>query len=168
MSTTENVARTERQIVAFCLAEETYGVDIGSIREVIPVQKIIPVPRAPEFVEGIINLRGKVIPVLDLRQHFGFEKKPKDPNQRIMLTEVDGDSIGVIVDMVSSVMRIPEESIEPPATVIIGQDIKYIQGIAKVDDKLLVLLDLTRIINDAEQRTLQEIDLASVLTDEGI
>ncbi|HHW18326.1 MAG TPA: purine-binding chemotaxis protein CheW [Firmicutes bacterium] len=153
----------EKQIVAFSLGSETYGVDIAQVREIIPIQKIVPVPRAPDFVEGIINLRGRVIPVLDLRHHFGFEKKKQDPDQRIVLTEVDGESIGVIVDSVSSVLRIPEASIEPPASVITGDDIEYIQGIAKVGSNLIVLLDLTKIISDAEKRTLKEVDLASAV-----
>ncbi|MFA6654665.1 MAG: chemotaxis protein CheW, partial [Bacillota bacterium] len=106
---------TERQIVAFALGSETYGVDISQVREIIPIQKIVPVPRAPDFVEGIINLRGKVIPVLDLRKHFGFEKKERDDEQKIVLAESHGESIGVIVDSVYSVLRIPEDSIEPPA-----------------------------------------------------
>jgi len=156
----EGARTAERQIVAFSLGSETYGVDIGQIREIIPVQKVVPVPRAPEFVEGIINLRGKVIPVLDLKQHFGFEKKERNPNQRILLIEVGGDSIGVRVDSVLSVLRIPEDSIEPPASVLTGDRNDYIQGIAKVEDNLIVLLDLTRIISDAEKGTLKELDLA--------
>jgi purine-binding chemotaxis protein CheW len=152
-----------RQIVAFCLGAETYGVDIQKVREIIPIQKIVPVPRAPDFVEGIINLRGKVIPVLDLRKHFGFEKKQATPEQRIVLTEADGEGIGVIVDSVSSVLRISDDSVEPPASVITGDEIDYIQGIAKVNDSLIVLLDLTRIISDAEKRTLKQVDLASAV-----
>lgn len=161
--TTKRETGHERQIVAFCLGSETYGVDIQKVREIIPIQKIVPVPRAPDFVEGIINLRGKVIAVLDLRKHFGFEKKEPTPEQRIVLTESDGERIGVIVDSVSSVLRISENSIEPPASVIAGDEVDYIQGIAKVNDSLIVLLDLTRIISDAERRTLKQVDLASAL-----
>lgn len=161
--TRDAATNKERQIVAFSLGQETYGVDIGQVREIIPIQKIVPVPRAPEFVEGIINLRGKVIPVLDLRKHFGFEKKEPNPAQKIVLTESGGESIGVIVDSVSSVLRIAQDSIEPPAAVITGDQIEYIKGIAKVDDSLIVLLDLTRIISDAENRALQEVDLASAV-----
>ncbi|MGI6621147.1 MAG: chemotaxis protein CheW [Bacillota bacterium] len=153
----------DRQIVAFCLGSETYGVDIQKVREIIPIQKIVPVPRAPDFVEGIINLRGKVIPVLDLRKHFGFEKKEATPEQRIVLTESEGEGIGVIVDSVSSVIRISDDAVEPPASVIAGEANDYIQGIAKVNDSLIVLLDLTRIISDAEKRTLKQVDLASAL-----
>lgn len=159
----QSSTRNERQIVAFSLGSETYGVDIASVREIIPVQKIVSVPRAPEFVEGIINLRGRVIPVLDLRKHFGFEQKKGDPNQRIVLVEAGDESIGVIVDAVSSVLRIPEESVEPAASVIVGNEIDYIQGIAKVGEELVVLLDLTKIISDAEKRTLREVDLRAAV-----
>ncbi len=161
--TPNGVAKRERQIVAFSLGSETYGVEIGQVREIIPVQKIVPVPRAPEFVEGIINLRGKVIPVLDLRKHFGFAKAEQTPEHRIVLTESNGESIGVIVDSVSSVLRISQDFIEPPASVITGDRIEYIKGIAKVDDSLIILLDLTRIISDAERRTLKDVDLASAV-----
>ena len=156
------VAR-EKQIVAFTLGTEIYGVDIATVREIIPIQQIVNVPRAPEFVEGIINLRGRVIPVLDLRKHFGFERKTGDPNQRIVLVETGAESIGVIVDSVSSVLRVRDDAVEPPSSVIVGAEIEYIYGIAKVDDNLIVLLDLTRIISDAEKRTLKEVDLHSAL-----
>lgn len=159
----DSVVRKERQIVAFTLGAEIYGVDIASVREIIPIQKIVNVPRAPDFVEGIINLRGRVIPVLDLRKHFGFERKKGDPNQRIVLVEAGSDSIGVIVDSVSSVLRIADDSVEPPASVIVGAEIEYIYGIAKVDGDLIVLLDLTRIISDAEKRTLKEADLRTAV-----
>ncbi len=152
-----------RQIVAFSLGSEVYGVDIEKVREIIPIQKIVPVPRAPDFVEGIINLRGKVIPVLDLRKHFGFAKKEYSTEQRIVLTESDGESIGVIVDSVSTVLRISQDSVEGPAPVITGGEVDYIQGIAKVNDSLIVLLDLTLIISDAEKRALKNVDLASAV-----
>jgi purine-binding chemotaxis protein CheW len=160
---TRSPSGEERQIVAFSLGQETYGVDIASVREIIPIQKIVPVPRAPQFVEGIINLRGRVIPVLDLRKQFGFEEKKGDPNQRIVLVEAGQESIGVIVDSVSSVLRIAEDSIEPAAAVVVGDEIEYIQGIAKVGTELIVLLDLTRIISDAEKRTLREADLRAAV-----
>jgi purine-binding chemotaxis protein CheW len=161
----DSAVRKERQIVAFTLGTEIYGVDIASVREIIPIQKIVSVPRAPDFVEGIINLRGRVIPVLDLRKHFGFEKKMGDPNQRIVLVEAGSESIGVIVDSVSSVLRIPDDSVEPPASVIVGPEIEYIYGIAKVDGDLIVLLDLTRIISDAEKRSLKEADLRAAVVE---
>ena len=160
---TQSSVKGERQLVAFSLGTETYGVDIATVKEIIPLQRIVTVPRAPSFVEGIINLRGRVIPVLDLRRHFGFEQKKGDPNQRIVLVETETESIGVIVDSVSSVLRIPEDAVEPPSSVIVGPEIEYIIGIAKVDKDLIVLLDLTKIISDAEKKMLKEADLRSAV-----
>ena len=95
--------------------------------------------------------------------HFGFEKKERDEEQKIVLAESHGESIGVIVDSVSSVLRIQEDSIEPPASVIKGEGVDYIAGICKMNSSLIVLLDLTRIISDAESRSLKEVDLASAV-----
>ncbi len=153
----------ERQIVAFSLGTEVYGVDIASVREIIPIQKIVPVPRAPDFIEGIINLRGRVIPVLDLRKHFGFSQPVTGSEQRIILVEDDQESIGVVVDSVSSVMQIPLDAIEPPAQVIVGPDIEYIEGIAKIGSDLVVLVDLTKIISDAEKRSIKEAEKSLVV-----
>lgn len=139
-----------------------YGVDIGAVREIIPVQKIVPVPRAPDFVEGVINLRGRVIPVLDLIKHFGFQRASDNGYRRIMLVDVDGESIGVAVDSVSSVLWISPSQIEPPAEVVVGPHIDYIQGIAKVDDGLIVLVDLSRIISDAEKKAIKNANLTQV------
>lgn len=153
----------ERQMVVFSLNSEDYGVDIEKIREIIPMQTIVSVPRAPQFVEGIINLRGRVIPVLDLRRHFGFEKKPPGPAQRIVIVEADQECTGVVVDSVSSVIQVPREAIEDPSEVIIGSDVGYIQGVAKVDNDLIVLLDLAAIITEAQKKTLKEADVASAV-----
>lgn len=153
----------ERQIVVFSLNGEDYGVDIETIREIIPMQTIVPVPRAPEFVEGIINLRGRVIPVLDLRRHFGFEKKPAGPGQRIVIVEAGQESTGVVVDAVSSVIQVSQDAIEDPSEVIVGSDVGYIQGVAKVGKDLIVLLDLAAIMTDAQKKELKEADVASAV-----
>ena len=160
----EALTQRERQVVVFSLGQERYGVDISTVRRIIPIQKIVPVPRCPDFVEGIINLRGRIIPVLDLRRHFGLERRPRGEDERIVWVELGADSVGVIVDSVSSVTRIPEDSIQPAAHVVIGPDVEYIEGIAKIGDDLVILLDLTRIIKDAEKEALRESDLrASVV-----
>lgn len=153
----------QRQIVVFSLNGQNYGVSIERVREIIPMQVIVPVPRAPEFVEGIINLRGRVIPVLDLRRQFGLEKRPPEPTQRIVIVEAEGDSTGVVVDTVSSVIQVSEEAVETPSDMIVGPDVGYIQGIAKIDKDLVVLLDLGAILTDAQKKTLKEADVASAL-----
>lgn len=167
LSTESPESAKERQIVVFSLGDEWYGVDIASVREIIVMQKITPVPRTPEFVQGIINLRGRVIPVLDLRKHFGFEPKVYDEAQRIMVTDIDDEIVGVVVDSVLSVMRLPESAVEPPSPMVTGPEAQYLIGIAKTENKLIVLLDMARIINDAEKRMLKEMDLAHAVVDEG-
>lgn len=157
----------ERQIVVFSIGEEWYGVEIASVREIIVMQKITPVPRTPDFVQGIINLRGRVIPVLDLRKHFGFEVKPFDEEQRIMVADVGGEIVGVVVDSVLSVMRVPEAAVEPPSPMVTGPEAQYLVGVAKTENKLIILLDMAKIITDAEKRVLKEMDLAHAVVDEG-
>lgn len=167
MATESQTGGSERQIVVFSLGNESYGVDIASVREIIVMQKITPVPRTPEFVQGIINLRGRVIPVLDLRKHFGFEVKPPDEDQRIVVADVDGEIVGVVVDSVFSVMRVPDSAIEPPSPMVTGPEAQYLVGIAKTEDRLIILLDIAKIITDAEKRMLKEMDLAHAVLDEG-
>jgi purine-binding chemotaxis protein CheW len=149
------MAHGERQLVVFNLAEEAFGVDIAGVREIIVMQKITRVPRAPSFVEGIINLRGKVIPVIDLGRRFGLRSRDGGgTNQRIMVVELDGVSIGLVVDAVSEVLRIPADVVETPSSVITGPGVEYLEGIAKLQDRLVILLNLNRILSRQESSEL--------------
>lgn len=132
----------EKQLVVFSLAAEAYGVDIGSIREIIRMQEITRVPRTPEFVEGVINLRGKVIPVVDLRKRFGFPASETTKDTRIVVVDIGGQDIGVTVDAVTEVLRIGVDRVEPPSSVITTADSDYLLGIAKLESRLIILLDL--------------------------
>ena len=134
----------ERQLVVFDLANEVYGINIGTVQEIIRMQTVTYVPDAPDFVEGVINLRGRVIPVVDLRKRFGLPVTEATPESRVLVVDIAGNDIGVIVDAVTEVQRIPEASIEPTAALVTTEDSYYIEGIAKVDDRLLILLDLER------------------------
>ena len=116
--TTNEATSTEQQLVSFDLATESYGVDIGAVREIIRLQEITNVPRTPEFVEGVINLRGKVIPVVDLRKRFGLPVGDQSAENRIVVVDIGGQDIGVIVDAVNEVLRIFTDSVEPPSSVI--------------------------------------------------
>jgi purine-binding chemotaxis protein CheW len=136
----------ERQLVVFDLNEEAYGVDISAVREIIRMQEITRVPRAPEFIEGVINLRGKVIPVVDLRARFSMTGTVRTEEHRI-----------VVVDAVTEVSRIPSSSIEPPSAVITTNDSEYLTGIVKTDEKLIILLDIAKVISDGEQVELTEV-----------
>jgi purine-binding chemotaxis protein CheW len=147
----------ERQLVVFDLNEEAYGVDISAVREIIRMQEITRVPRAPEFIEGVINLRGKVIPVVDLRSRFSKPGTDRTDEHRIVVVDVGGQDIGMIVDAVTEVSRIPSSSIEPPSTVITTNDSEYLTGIVKSDEKLIILLDIAKVISDSEQVQLNEV-----------
>lgn len=142
--------QTEQQLVVFELNNEVYGVDIAKVHEIIRMQNITQVPRAPQFVEGVINLRGRVIPVVDLRKRFGFAKTEHSKQSRIVVVEIDGQTIGMIVDGVSEVLRIPTASIEPPSPVVTTLDSDYLKGIAKLEDSLIILLQLDKILSDSE------------------
>ena len=142
----------EKQLVIFDLAEETYGVDIGSVREIIRIQEITKVPRTPDFVEGVINLRGNVIPVIDLRKRFGFQQTDATKDTRIVVVDINGNDIGVVVDAVTEVLRLSSDAVEPPTGVIVSADSDYLLGIAKLESRLIILLDLQRALSNMEQQ----------------
>ncbi len=138
------VADAETQLVVFDLAAEFYGVDIGDVREIIRMQSITRVPGAPPFIEGVINLRGKVVPVVDLRKRLGLNVNEQTQETRIVVVDIAGRDVGVIVDGVTEVLRIPLSSVEPPSSMITNADSDYLRGIARLEDKLIILLDLSK------------------------
>ncbi len=143
---------TEHQLVVFGLASEVYGVDIETVREIIRMQAVTHVPDAPDFVEGVINLRERVIPVVDLRKRFGLAVSDATAESRVVVVDIGGVDIGVMVDSVTEVLRISEESIEPTSSIVTTTDSYYIQGIAKVGDRLLILLDLEKALAQAAEQ----------------
>ena len=156
MGTANNmVAESETQLVVFDLASEFYGVDIGDVREIIRMQSITRVPGAPPFVEGVINLRGSVVPVVDLRKRLALTINEQTQESRIVVVDIAGRDVGVIVDGVNEVLRIPLSSIDPPSSMITDSDSDYLRGIARLEDKLIILLDLSK--------ALATIDTQSVL-----
>ena len=162
----EIIQQDEQQLVVFDLASEAYGVDIGAVREIIRLQEITKVPRTPQFVEGVINLRGKVIPVIDLRKRFALEVAAETGDNRIVVVDIGGQDIGAVVDAVTEVLRITRDSIEPPASVITTDDSEYLLGIGKVDDKLIILSDFGELITaQASPKTFKPISRAQVLGD---
>ncbi len=142
----------ERQLVVFQLGAELYGVDIARVHEIIRLQTITRVPRAPSFVEGVINLRGKVIPVVDLRRRFGLPLADHTRATRTVVVEIGDQVVGIIVDSVSEVLRVSTATIEPPSPVVAGIDSEYLQGIAKLPERLVILLDLDRVLAREERR----------------
>ena len=117
--------------------------------------EITRVPNSPEFVSGVINLRGKVIPIINLRKRFGFPPKENDRNTRIIVVELSGMVVGFVVDSVSEVLRIPKNITEPPPSIIAGIGSEYITAVAKLDNRLLILLDLERVLKDKEKQELE-------------
>ncbi|MDN5326573.1 MAG: purine-binding chemotaxis protein CheW [Moorella sp. (in: firmicutes)] len=145
----------EIQLVVFQLAGETYGVDINHVQEIIRMQSITAIPRTPAFVEGVINLRGRIIPILDMHKRFHLPASETTNNTRIMVVELGQVTVGMIVDSVSEVLRLPTTSIEPPPPMISGIDVAYLKGVGKWNDRLIILLDLERVLRESEQRELQ-------------
>ena len=144
----------EKQLVVFELADEHYGLDITSVESIIKMQAITKMPHAPGFVEGITNLRGVVVPVMDLRRRFGLESKKTDLETRIVVANMNSMQIGIIVDAVSQVLRIPEDAIEPPPPMSTSINSSFILGIAKLEDRLVILLDLEKVLSADEQERL--------------
>jgi len=142
------------QLVTFSIGEEEFGVNILQVQEIIRTMEITNVPRAPEFVEGVINLRGKVIPIVDMRSRFGLDAKGHDKYTRIIVVEFDNIIVGFVVDSVSEVLRIPANSVQPPPPVVAGMDSDYIDGVGKLEDRLLILLDLNSLLNNEEMDAL--------------
>ncbi|MBN1487998.1 MAG: chemotaxis protein CheW [Anaerolineae bacterium] len=134
------------QLVVFTLADECYGVDIGTVESVIKLQPITAVPQAPYFVEGLTNLRGTVLPVLDLRKRLGLPVFTPTKKSRIVVAKVGGIPAGLIVDSVDAVLRVSVGDIDPPSPINTATDSAYISGIAKLEDQLIILLDLKKVL----------------------
>jgi len=136
----------EEQLVSFEIENEEFGVNVEEVQEIIRLPEITRVPQAPFFVEGVINLRGDILPVIDLRKRFDLEATQKTNATRIVVVNTDSKTTGIIVDSVSEVLRLPKDSIEPPPPIIAGIEGKYLRGIGKLNggEKLIILLDLKK------------------------
>ncbi len=145
------------QLVSFVVENEEFGVDILKVQEIIRTVDITRVPKSPGFVEGVINLRGKIVPVIDLRKRFGIEKKPYDNETRIVVVELPDKVVGFLVDRVKEVIRVEKSVIEPPPELATNANANYITGVAKLQDRLLILLDLEKVLSAQEQEHLAEI-----------
>lgn len=138
------------QLVSFNIGSEEFGVDILKVQEINRMVEITRVPQAPNYVEGVINLRGKVIPIVDLRKRFNLEVKEYDKNTRIVVVDISGNIMGMVVDSVSEVLRLPANTIEPPPEIVANINSEYIKGVAKLEDRLLIFLDLSKVIDVSE------------------
>ena len=152
-----NTSRLAGKYLTFKIGAEEYGLEILKVQEIIKMMDITKVPRVPEFVRGVINLRGKVIPIVDLRKRFGLSSREHDKHTRIIVIEINNMIVGFVVDSVSEVLRIPASTVEPPPPVVAGLESEYISGVGKLEDRLLILLDLDRLLSRADIEALGQL-----------
>src|ERR1700683_5593442 len=143
-------------IVGFRIGRETFGLPIAIVREIVRVPEITAVPNAPDYIEGVINLRGRIIPVVDMRKRFREESSLPSRKNRIVVVELDGRAIGLLVNSASEVLRIPPSDIEAPQNVFQEGELNYITGVGKLKGRLVILLDLNKVLQRGELRHLEE------------
>jgi len=146
----------ELHIVGFRIGRETFGVPISLVHEIVRVPDITSVPEAPDYVEGVINLRGKIISVVDLRKRFGETEIKAHKKNRILVVEVSGKLVGLMVDAASEVLKIPPSEIDLPPNVFEEGELNYVTGVGKLQSRLIILIDLTKILQKGELRRLEE------------
>lgn len=139
------------KFLTFILCKEEYGIEIRYVTEIIGIQNIAEVPDMPHYIKGVINLRGKVIPVMDVRQRFGLQERAYDDRTCIIVINIDEQSVGLIVDRVSEVLDIPETQVEPSPKVKSGESSRYIQGMGKVGDRVKILLNAHQLLFDLDK-----------------
>ena len=144
------------QLASFTIDAERYAADIMWIREIILYRKAMPFPKAPDFVEGIINLRGKVVPVIDIRKRLGLTPKEADSNTRIIIVKFTDMNIGMIVDSVDKVLRVGNRGIQPSPKLVRNIDAEYLAGIVMDGEKMVIVLDLQRVLSEAERLRLDD------------
>lgn len=149
-------AEQELQLVTFRLANEEYGLPITKVQEINRVVPVTKLPQTPPFMEGIINLRGRIIPVIDLRKRFTMLAASHDDETRIIIVEISGQTVGVTVDAVKEVVRLHTENIEPPPTTV-AVDSQYIYGVGKISDRLIILLDIDKVFTEQEELAVKQI-----------
>ena len=151
----------EVQLVTFRLGTEEYGINIMQVQEIIRLPAIVWVPKAPSFVEGVINLRNEVIPVIDLAKRLGVSSEDRTDASRVVIANICDNLVGLVVDSVSEVMRIQTDDIEPLPNVMTSANGRFLKGIAKLDDRLIILLDIESTLSDDDVQKLQAIVDAS-------
>jgi len=144
------------QVVGFRIGNETFGVRIASVREIVRVPEITAVPSAPETVEGVINLRGKIIPVMDLRKRFGQSDIQPDKKNRILVVELNNKLVGLIVNAASEVLKIAPSEIEAPGNLFAEGESGYVTGVGKLKGRLIILLDIAKLLHRPEFKRFEE------------
>ena len=151
IDTLDDAPEGERvQVVSFWIGKEEYAVDVLCVREINRLMAITHVPNTAEEVLGVVNLRGTIIPVVDLRSWFRLGETGFRPQNRIVVIEVDGRMLGCVVEQVNEVLRIDPSIVDPPGSVVSGPEAEFISGVARLDDRLLMMLDVDRVLEEAE------------------
>ncbi len=140
------------QIVGLRIGRETYGIPIALVREIVRVPDITAVPNTQEYVEGVINLRGKIVSVMDLRKRFGESIVENNKKNRIVVVEFESRTVGLIVNSASEVLKISSSEIAPPSSVFIDGEVDYVTGVAKLGERLIILLDLNKVLKTGDSR----------------
>ncbi|MFC2028015.1 chemotaxis protein CheW [Chloroflexota bacterium] len=157
---TKLAAQKFEQLVVFTLAGEIYGVNIGKVSGIEPMQTIARLPRTPDFVEGVINLRGNVIPVADLRKVFALPPSEETKDSRIVVMNIGGQFVGCLVDSVTEVLRVDVDAIAPPSAMVkASAGTEYLLGIAKLNDKMIILLDLDSVFTESQGTELTSMEV---------
>jgi purine-binding chemotaxis protein CheW len=138
------------QTVGFRIGKEMFGVDIARVKEIVRVPEIVKVPDTPDFIEGVMNLRGKIVSVIDLKKRFRLGSVDRTKASRILVAEMDGRVVGLLVDAASEVLRLASDSIEPPPDMVSGIGIDYITGVGKIGERIIILLDIRKVLNNGE------------------
>ncbi|MGZ0049733.1 chemotaxis protein CheW [Brevibacillus gelatini] len=149
---------SEVKVIVFRLKDEEYGVEVNQVKSIEKLEHITRVPRTPQFVKGVINLRGVVTPIIDLRNRFGLEESLYSESTRIIIVAVGEVEVGLIVDAANDVIDIPVNAIEPPPEVVGGVEAAYLRGVAKLDKRLLILLNLDKVLSTEEIKQLDSIE----------
>ncbi len=134
------------EIISFNLGEETYGVKIDHVKEILNPLEITPVPRTPDYLEGVTSLRGEIIPVFDLKKRLGLESIKEERKRRILILSVRNETMGALIDKVSGVVKLRRDSIEPPPTIITGTEADFLEGVSRIDDKFIGLLNIEEVM----------------------
>ncbi|PKM54969.1 Chemotaxis protein CheW [Petrocella atlantisensis] len=145
------------QQVVFRLDKEEYGLNIMKVNGIEKYQEVVKVPNAPEYIEGMINLRGEVLPIFSLRKKFNLTDKPHDDDTKIIVVNTNGIKVGFVVDSVEEILQIEEEVIEVAPAIVAGINRKYIKSVAKVDQRMIVLIDIDLVVTDEEKISLGEV-----------
>jgi purine-binding chemotaxis protein CheW len=144
------------QLVTFKVGGEEFGLDVFQVHEILRYQLPTTVPRAPKFVEGVLDVRGTLVPIVDLRRRFETRQAPADDDTRIVVVDHAAERLGLVVDSVTEVLRAPETAVAPPPSYIRGLAAEYLRGIVRLGERLVILLELDKILSSEERIALQE------------